>query len=121
MTWVCGPGMVRAAQIHKELSPLLGPNFPILRRRLPVSVPVIPVDDDPATLVRLAAIMSDRVPPCPNCGGDPHVCRAIGCDTEPAPLLLPQPSVDRPEVLDEAALLIDDWFARTESELVASL
>jgi hypothetical protein len=40
-----------------------------------------PVEDDPATLARLAAIMSDRVLPCPKCGADPHICRAIGCDT----------------------------------------
>ena len=48
----------------------------------PAATPVIPVDDEPATLARLAAIMSDRARPCPNCGGDPHVCRVIGCDTE---------------------------------------
>jgi hypothetical protein len=81
---------------------LLGPDFPILGRLRParVATPVIAVDDDPATLARLAAIMSDRVRPCPNCGGDPHVCRAIGCDAEPAQLLLSQPTVDRPEAWD---------------------
>jgi hypothetical protein len=65
-------------------------NVPILGRLrpAPVATPVIAVDDDPATLARLAAIMSDRVRPCPNCGGDPHVCRAIGCDADDAPLLL---------------------------------
>ena len=58
---------------------MLGPNFPILARLrpAPVATPVIEVDDDPATLARLAAIMSDRVLPCPNCGGDPHA-RAAG-------------------------------------------
>ena len=86
---------------------MLGPNFPILARLrpAPVATPVIEVDDDPATLARLAAIMSDRVRPCPNCGGDPHVCRAIGCDPEHAPLLLPQPVVDRSEGTDEAGAL----------------
>ena len=99
---------------------MLGPNFPILSRLrpAPVATPVIEVDDDPATLARLAAIMSDRVPPCPNCGGDPHVCRAIGCDVVDAPLLLPQPAVDRSDGPDEAGPLIDEPFVRTESELV---
>ena len=99
---------------------MLGPNFPILGRLLPAPAPIIPVDDDPATLARLAAVMSDRVRPCPNCGGDPHVCRAIGCDTDDAPLLLAQPTVDRSEGLDEAAALIDERFAGMESELVAA-
>jgi hypothetical protein len=75
---------------------MLGPNFPILGRLLPAPVstpviPVIPVDDDPATLARLSAIMSDRIRPCDSCGGDPLVCRAIGCAVDDAPLLLPQP------------------------------
>ncbi len=101
---------------------MLVSNVPILSRLrpAPVATPVIAVDDDPATLARLAAIMSDRIPPCPNCGGDPHVCRAIGCDAEHAPLLLPQPAVDRSEDLDEAAALIDELFARTESPRVAN-
>ena len=74
---------------------MFGPDFPILGRLLPAPppAPVFPVDDDPATLARLAAVMSDRVRPCPNCGGDPHVCRVIGCDADDAPLLLPQPTV----------------------------
>ena len=78
---------------------MLASYVPILSRLrpAPLATPVIAVDDDPATLARLAAIMSDRVRPCPNCGGDPHVCRAIGCDADSAPLLLPQPTVDRPE------------------------
>ena len=42
--------------------------------------PAIPLEDDPAVLARLAAVMSDRVPPCPTCGADPYVCRAIGHD-----------------------------------------
>ena len=102
---------------------MLVPNVPILSRLrpAPVATPVIPVDDDPATLARLAAIMSDRVRPCPNCGGDPHVCRAIGCDADDAPLMLPQPAVDRSEDLGEAAALIDELFGHKESELVAGL
>ena len=63
--------------------------------------------------------MSDRVRPCPNCGGDPHVCRVIGCDADDAPLLLPQPTIDRSDDLDEAVVLIDELFARKESELLA--
>ena len=92
---------------------MLGLNFPILSRLLPAPAPapVIPVDDDPATLARLAAVMSDRVQPCPNCGGDPHVCRVIGCDTDDAPLLLLQPTVDRSEDLNEAVALIDELVA----------
>lgn len=66
---------------------MLGPNFRILGRLLPTPAPAIPVDDDPATLARLSAVMSDRVRPCPNCGGDPHVCRAIGCEADDAALL----------------------------------
>jgi hypothetical protein len=112
--------MVRAPQIHKEPSPLLASYVPILSRLrpAPVATPVIAVDDDPSTLARLAAIMSDRVQPCPNCGGDPHVCQAIGCDVDNAPLLLPQPSVSRSDDLDEAAALIDEPLARAESEVV---
>ncbi len=89
-------------------------NVPILSRLrpAPVETPVIAVEDDPATLARLAAIMSDRVQPCPNCGGDPHVCQAIGCDPDDAPLLLAQPAVDRSEDLDEAAALIDELVAQ---------
>ena len=48
----------------------------------------------------------DRVPPCPNCGGDPNVCRTIGCDVDDAPLLLAQPKVDRSEDMDEPVALI---------------
>ena len=44
-----------------------------------------PVADDPAVLARLAAIMSDRVPVCRTCGGDPYTCRTIGCDPESVP------------------------------------
>ncbi len=99
---------------------MFGPNFPILGRLLPAPppAPVFPVDDDPATLARLAAVMSDRVRPCPNCGGDPHVCRVIGCDADDAPLLLAQPTVDRSEDLDEAVALIDELLTRKESELL---
>jgi hypothetical protein len=101
---------------------LLGPPFPILRRLLPAPPPITtPVEDDPATLARLSAIMSDRVRPCPDCGGDPHVCRAIGCDTDGTPLLLPQPAVDRSEDLDEAAAPIDELIGRREPELVARI
>ena len=39
-------------------------------------------DDDPTTLERLTAIMSDRPITCDNCGGNAYVCRAIGCDPE---------------------------------------
>lgn len=39
-------------------------------------------DDDPTTLDRLAAIMSDRPTACEKCGGHASVCRAIGCDPE---------------------------------------
>ena len=83
---------------------MLVSHFPIVSRLLPapVATPVIPVDDDPATLARLAAIMSDRVRPCPNCGGDPQVCRAIGCGADDAALLLTQGAVDRSADPDEA-------------------
>ena len=40
-------------------------------------------DDDPTTLHRLAAIMSDSPSVCPRCGGDAYVCRVIGCETGP--------------------------------------
>ena len=66
---------------------MLGSTFPILSRLLPAATPVIPVDDNPATPARLEAIMSDRVRPCPNCGHDPYICRAIGCGADDAPLL----------------------------------
>ena len=56
--------------------------LPILHQAL---TPKIPVEDDPATLARLAAIMSDHIQPCPDCGGDPHICRAMGCRLEGAP------------------------------------
>ena len=46
--------------------------------------PATPLEDDPHTLARLAAIMSDRVVPCPICGADPYICRAIGCDAPAA-------------------------------------
>ena len=102
---------------------MLASYIPILSRLrpAPVAIPVIAVDDDPATLARLAAIMSDHVRPCPNCGGDPHVCRAIGCDPDNAPLLLPQPTVNRSEDLDEAAAPIDELCASEEYEVVAGL
>ena len=89
---------------------MLSPNFPILGRLLPAPPPIIPVDDDPATLARLATIMSDRVRPCDSCGGDPLVCRAIGCAVEDAPLTLPQPTVDSLADLVEPAALIDELF-----------
>ena len=75
---------------------MLVSNFPIVRRLLParVATPVIPVDDDPATLARLAAMMSDRIRPCQDCGGDPHVCQAIGCGADDAALLLTRGPVD---------------------------
>ena len=100
---------------------MLGPIFPILGRLLPapVSTPVLPLDDDPATLARLAAVMSDRVRTCQSCGRDAHVCRAIGCDVDDAPLLLPQTTVDRSEDLDEDAPLIYGLIVHTEPELVA--
>jgi len=44
-------------------------------------------DDDPATLARLAAIMSESVRSCPRCGRETHICAAIGCDIDDAPLL----------------------------------
>ena len=40
--------------------------------------------DDPATLDRLAAIMSDKPLVCDKCGGNVYVCRTIGCDPEGA-------------------------------------
>jgi len=105
MTGGLGLGMVRADRF-KELSLMFGPNFPILGRLLPAPAPVIPVEDDPATLARLAAVMSDHVPACPNCGGDPYVCRTIGCDVDDAPLLFAQPTVDRFEDLHEVVALV---------------
>lgn len=101
---------------------MLSTNFPILGRLLsaPVATPVIPVEDDPATLARLAAIMSDRIQPCPRCGGDPHFCRAIGCGPDDAPLLLAQGTVDDSVELVEASALIDRWLVAQEPELVAS-
>ena len=101
---------------------MLGPNFPILGRLLsaPVSTPVIDVVDDPATLDRLAAIMSDRVPPCPRCGRDPLICRAFGCGVDDAPLLLAQGTVDEPGDLDDAYAHIDELFVAEGRELVAS-
>ena len=101
---------------------MLGPNFPILGRLLsePGATTVIPVEDDPETLARLAAIMSDRVPPCPRCGSDPNLCRAIGCGIDDAPLLLAQGTVDEPGDLDEAYAHIDELFVAEGRELVAS-
>src|SRR6188474_2805719 len=89
--------------------PVLVSTFPILSRLLPapIAAAVIPVEDDPATLARLEAIMSDRIRPCPRCGDDPHVCRAIGCSADDAPLLLAQPAADRVD-RDEASALIDE-------------
>jgi len=40
--------------------------------------------DDPATLERLASIMSDKPLVCDDCGGNVYVCRIIGCDPEGA-------------------------------------
>jgi hypothetical protein len=51
------------------------------------STRVLPVEDDPAILARLDAIMSDHIEPCSRCGRDPHVCEAIGCDPDDRPLL----------------------------------
>ncbi len=65
-----------------------------------MATPVIPVDDDPVTLACLAAIMSDRIRLCQNCRRDPHICRAIGCGTDDAPLLSTQAAVDVSEDLD---------------------
>jgi len=48
---------------------------------------VLPVEDDPATLARLEAIMSDSVRTCPRCGRETHICQTIGCDIDDAPLL----------------------------------
>jgi hypothetical protein len=48
---------------------------------------VFPSEDDPMTLARLDAIMSDHVEPCPRCGRDPHICEVIGCDPDDQPLL----------------------------------
>ncbi len=92
---------------------MLVSNFPIVSRLLPapVATPVIPVDDDPATLARLAAIMSDRIAPCQNCGGDPYVCQAIGCGADDAALLLTQGAVDRSEDPEKTAALIDELLA----------
>ena len=50
-------------------------------KRTPASTPIAPADDDPVTVARLEAIMSDRIEGCPVCGADPHMCRAIGCDS----------------------------------------
>jgi hypothetical protein len=47
-----------------------------------VEVPATPVEDDPAILARLSAIMEDRVHSCPTCGGDTNTCRVIGHDPE---------------------------------------
>ena len=49
--------------------------------------------DDPATLDRLAAIMSDKPLVCDKCGGNVYVCRTIGvrpqnCTTNAAPTAL---------------------------------
>ena len=48
---------------------------------------IIPAEDDPATLARLEAIMSDSVRTCQRCGRETHICEAIGCDIDDAPLL----------------------------------
>jgi len=97
---------------------VLGSTFPILSRfrPAPIEAPVFPVDDDPATLARLEAIMSDRVQPCPRCGDDPHVCRTIGCVADDAPLLLGQPA-DRSAELDVADELIEELYDSRMAEL----
>ena len=41
--------------------------------------------DDPMTLARLGAIMSDHPSVCPRCGHDVYVCRAIGCEADGVP------------------------------------
>ena len=46
----------------------------------PASSPIASAEDDLVTLARLKAIMSDPIEGCPVCGGDPHMCRAIGCE-----------------------------------------
>ena len=50
--------------------------------------PVVPVEDDPATLARLEAIMSDSVRSCAKCGRETHICEALGCDLDDASLLV---------------------------------
>jgi hypothetical protein len=47
-----------------------------------VTTPTTPVEDDPAILARLAAIMEDGVHSCPTCGSDTNTCRVIGHDPE---------------------------------------
>ena len=105
-------GVIVVAATHPTRSvPVLVSSLPILSRLLPapIEAAVIPVDDDPATLARLERIMSDRIRPCPSCGDDPHVCRAIGCGADDAPLLLAQPAADHVDRV-EASALIDELF-----------
>jgi len=75
---------------HDTTSPtrvgILGISIPLPFAAAADADVVIPVDDDPATLARLEAIMSDRVRSCPRCGRETHICAAIGCDIDDAPL-----------------------------------
>ena len=66
---------------------ILGINIPLPFAAAADEAVVIPADDDPATLARLEAIMSDSVRSCPRCGREIHICAAIGCDLDHAPLL----------------------------------
>jgi hypothetical protein len=43
---------------------------------------VLPDEDDPATLARLEAIMSDSVRTCPRCGRETPICQTIGCNPD---------------------------------------
>ena len=76
---------------HDTTSPtrvgILGISIPLPFAAAADADVVIPVDDDPATLARLEAIMSDSVRTCPRCGRETHICEAIGCDIDDAPLL----------------------------------
>jgi len=75
---------------HDTTSPtrvgILGISIPLPFAAAADADVVIPVDDDPATLARLEAIMSDSVRSCPRCGRETHICAAIGCDIDDAPL-----------------------------------
>jgi hypothetical protein len=66
---------------------ILGISIPLPFAAAADEAVVIPADDDPATLARLEAIMSDSVRSCPRCGREIHICAAIGCDLDHAPLL----------------------------------
>jgi hypothetical protein len=66
---------------------ILGISIPLPFAAAPDETFVIPAEDDPATLARLEAIMSDSVRTCRRCGRETHICEAIGCDIDDAPLL----------------------------------